>query len=88
MGNLLDTWTCPLCNESLFVREYPSKRGFVLVCKGSDAVPHRLRIYLEGFRKDVSFLPAPKVAPEPARKSRAKELLERAERLAAGEQAA
>jgi len=84
MGKSLDSWACPLCNSSLILKEYPSKRGFVLVCKGTDAVPHRLRIYLEGFRKDSSFLPVPNVPPvEASRTSRAKELLARAERLAA-----
>lgn len=83
MGNNLDTWTCPLCNSALNLREYPSRRGFVLVCKGTDAVPHRMRIYLEGFRKDAPFLPAPKVTPvEMPRVSRTKELLSRAARLA------
>jgi hypothetical protein len=79
----LDSWACPVCNSPLILTEYPSKRGFRLTCKGSDGVPHRLRIYLEGFRKDVSFLPAPKVAAEPPRNSRVKDLLSRAERIAA-----
>ena len=84
MGNTLDSWACPLCNSPLILTEYPSKRGFRLTCKGIDAVPHRLRIYLEGFRKDASFLPAPAVMPAP-RNSRVKDLLTRAERLAGEE---
>jgi hypothetical protein len=84
MGNTLDSWACPVCNSPLILTEYPSKRGFRLTCKGTDAIPHRLRIYLEGFRKDSSFLPVPSVPPvEASRTSRAKELLARAERLAA-----
>jgi hypothetical protein len=84
MGNSLDSWACPVCNSPVILTEYPSKRGFRLTCKGTDAIPHRLRIYLEGFRKDVSFLPAPKVAgAEPPRNSRVKDLLSRAERIAA-----
>jgi hypothetical protein len=79
----LDSWACPVCNSPLILTEYPSKRGFRLTCKGTDSVPHRLRIYLEGFRKDVSFLPGPTVAPEPKNNSRVKELLERAARLEA-----
>jgi hypothetical protein len=79
----LESWVCPLCNSPLILREYPSKRGFVLTCKGTDAVPHSLRMYLSGFRKDASFLPGPTIAPEQKKTSRAKELLERASRLAA-----
>ena len=89
MGNSLDSWTCPLCNSPLILTEYPSKRGFRLTCKGTDSVPHRMRIYLEGFRKDASFLPGPKVAPvETPRTSRVKDLLSRAARLAEEKQAA
>jgi len=84
MGNTLDTWACPVCNSPLILTEYPSKRGFRLTCKGTDAIPHRLRIYLEGFRKDVSFLPGPMFPRLRLReKNRAKELLARAARLAA-----
>jgi hypothetical protein len=83
----LDSWVCPLCNSPLILREYPSKRGFVLTCKGTDSVPHSLRIYLSGFRKDASFLPGPAVAPEPKKNSRVKELLERAARLSEKEAA-
>lgn len=80
----LDSWACPVCNSPLILTEYPSKRGWRLTCKGTDAIPHRLRIYLEGFRKDVSFLPVPKVAAaETPRNSRVKDLLSRAERIAA-----
>jgi hypothetical protein len=61
MENSLSNWACPLCNSLLNLTEYPSKRGWRLTCKGTDAVPHRLRIYLEGMRKDASFLPAPRV---------------------------
>jgi hypothetical protein len=88
MGKQLDSWACPLCNSEMIldVWKNPSgtKPGFKLTCKGTDEVPHRLRIFLEGFRKDASFLPGPKVSPaEAPRTSRAKELLARAERLAA-----
>jgi hypothetical protein len=89
MGNDLTTWTCPLCKSELVLKEYPSKRGFILKCYGTDAVPHELRIYLSGFRKDASFLPGPKVAPvEMPRTSRAKELLARAAALAGEEEKA
>lgn len=83
----LDKWLCPVCNGEMILTQFPNpsgrKPGFKLQCKGSDAVPHRLRIFLEGFRADVSFLPAPKIATENLpRNSRSKELLERAARLA------
>jgi hypothetical protein len=89
MVKSLDSWVCPLCNSSLILTEYPSKRGFRLTCKGTDAIPHRIRIYAEGFRKDASFLPGPKVSPVEItpRNSRTKDLLARAARLA-GEEAA
>jgi hypothetical protein len=88
MGNTLDSWACPLCNSPLILDTWknPSgkKPGFKLTCKGIDAVPHRLRIFLEGFRMDASFLPPPAVMPAP-QNSRVKDLLSRAERLAGEE---
>lgn len=93
METTLGAWCCPLCNSPLILTEYPSKRGWRLTCKGTDAIPHRLRIYLEGFRKDASFLPAPRVTavelevPVP-KTSRAKELLARAAALAGEEKQA
>jgi hypothetical protein len=54
----ISEWVCPLCKQELILAEFKSKRGFLLVCKGADEVPHRLRIYLENFRKDASFLPS------------------------------
>jgi len=54
-------------------------------------VPHELRIYLSGFRKDASFLPAPRVVAvelEVPKPSRAKELLARAAALAGEEKIA
>ena len=91
METTLDNWRCPLCNSPLILKEYPSKRGFILKCKGTDAVPHELRIYLSGFRKDASFLPAPRVVAvelEVPKPSRAKELLARAAALAGEEKIA
>ena len=86
MENTIENWCCPLCKSPLILNEYPSKRGFILKCKGTDAVPHELRMYLSGFRKDASFLPAPRVVAveidTPMPRSRAKELLERAARIA------
>jgi len=68
---------------------YPKGAGFRLDCYGTDAVPHRLRVYLDKFRKDAPFIPAPQVAAvEPPRTSRAKELLARAARLAGEEKIA
>jgi hypothetical protein len=93
METTLSSWCCPLCNSPLILKEYPSKRGFILKCKGTDAVPHELRIYLSGFRKDASFLPGPRVTavelelPVP-KTSRAKELLARAAALAGEEKKA
>lgn len=83
-GASLD-WFCPLCKEKLEMRAYPKGKGFVLVCKGTEAVPHRLRIYLDGFRPDAPFLLGPKVEGEahPVRKSKIAELLERARKVAA-----
>src|SRR5258708_37765197 len=54
----ISEWVCPLCRQELILSEVKSKRGFLLTCKGADGVPHRLRIYLENFNKDASFLPA------------------------------
>lgn len=84
----IDTWVCPLCHSELILTPWanPSgkKPGFKLQCYGTDAVPHRMRIFLEGFRVDASFLPAPAVPrAETLQKSRLKELLRRAESLAA-----
>jgi hypothetical protein len=76
-------WFCPLCKQKLSLTPYPKGGGFRLDCFGTDEVPHRLRIYLDKFRKDASFLPGPKVEPQPPRNSRVKDLLARAERLAA-----
>ncbi len=56
-------WVCPLCNSLLTLTPYPKGRGFRLDCKGTDTIPHRLRIYLDGFRKDSPFLVGPKVSP-------------------------
>lgn len=83
----LNKWVCPACNSEMIVDEWknPSGRkpGFKLTCYGTDSIPHRLRIFLEGFRKDAPFLLGSQVTVEtPARTSRAKELLERAARLA------
>ena len=69
----ISEWVCPLCGQELNLVEFKSKRGFLLVCKGADDVPHRLRIYLENFRKDASFLPS---SPS-SKKQRVQQLLER-----------
>ena len=86
MGNTLSSWACPVCgNSSLILTAYPSKRGFRLLCKGAESTePHYLRIYIQDYRKDASFLPVPKVEPvaESPRNSRVKDLLARASRLA------
>jgi hypothetical protein len=82
MGNPLDSWFCPLCGQALALTPYPKGGGFRLDCYGADSVPHRLRIYLDKFRKDASFLPGPKVSAETQHNSRIKELLARAEKLA------
>jgi hypothetical protein len=63
----------------------------VLLCPGSDSFPekHRIRCYLDRFRKGFFVMrgdnppPPSPVAEMPVRVSRAKELLARAERLAA-----
>jgi len=52
------------------------KPGFSLVCYGSEEVPHKLRMQLEGFREDASFLP-PKRVSGVAPKTRAASLLAR-----------
>jgi len=69
----ISEWVCPVCGQELNFSEYRSRRGFLLVCKGSDTVPHRLRIYLENFRKDASFLPA----SASSKKTRIAQMLER-----------
>jgi hypothetical protein len=56
-GRKISEWVCPLCGQELILSEYKSRRGFVLLCKGAENLPHRLRIYLENFRKEASFLP-------------------------------
>lgn len=77
-------WFCPLCKEKLAVTPYPKGGGFRLDCYGTDAVPHRLRIYLDKFRKDAPFLLGPRVTGEPhPRKSKLAELQERARKAAA-----
>jgi hypothetical protein len=69
----ISEWLCPVCSQELMLSEFPSKRGFLLKCKGSDSIPHRLRIYLENFRKDASFLPA----SASSKKTRIAQMLER-----------
>ena len=69
----ISEWVCPVCGQELILEEFESRRGFKLTCKGSDSIPHRLRIYLENFRKDASFLPA---APA-SKKTRIAEMLQR-----------
>lgn len=64
MGTAVNTWACPACNSPLTVTPFKDEKqpGFKLTCKGTDAVPHRLIIYLSGFRMDASFLPPPKIS--------------------------
>jgi hypothetical protein len=69
----ISEWVCPLCRQELILTEYKSRRGFLLLCKGADNVPHRLRIYLENFSKDASFLPG---SPS-SKKERVQQLLNR-----------
>src|SRR5258708_5919149 len=69
----ISEWVCPVCGQELNLSEFKSQRGFLLVCKGSDGIPHRLRIYLENFRKDASFLPA----PSSSKKTRLAQMLDR-----------
>ncbi len=64
----ISEWVCPVCGQELILEEFESRRGFKLTCKGSDSIPHRLRIYLEN-----SFLPA---APA-SKKTRIAEMLQR-----------
>ncbi len=70
----ISEWLCPVCGQSLMLSEFRSKRGFLLVCKGSDTIPHRLRIYLENFSKDASFLPG----SSSSKKTRIQQLLAKA----------
>lgn len=63
----LSEWVCPVCSQQLMLEEFKSGRGFLLKCKGSDAIPHLLRIYLQGFRPDAPFLPANKSAEKKAK---------------------
>jgi len=67
-------WVCPACGQELMLSEFKSKRGFLLVCKGSDTIPHRLRIYLENFSKEASFLPG----SSSSKKARIQQLLAKA----------
>ncbi len=69
----ISEWVCPVCGQELNLSEFKSKRGFLLVCKGSDGIPHRLRIYLENFSKDASFLPG----SSSSKKARIRQMLER-----------
>jgi len=69
----ISEWVCPICGQELILSEFKSKRGFRQVCKGSDAIPHRLRIYTENFRKDASFLPT----SNSSKKARIAQMLER-----------
>jgi hypothetical protein len=77
----ISEWVCPVCGQNLLLDPFksneekpPSKRGFLLRCKGSDSIPHALRIYLQGFREDAPFLPSPTVS----KKARIQQLLARA----------
>ena len=79
MEKLLESVVCPVCKGSLILAEYPSKRGWRLLCKGAG---HRVRIYAEFFKNAV-MPEAPAPVAEMPRTSRTKELLERAARLAA-----
>jgi hypothetical protein len=96
LENSLGQLRCFVCGTPLVVTPYPKGGGFRLDCFGTDAEPHRGRFYLDKFRKDASFVPGlvklatvetfpgPQAPPEETpRISRAKELLARAERLAA-----
>lgn len=78
MGAAVNTWVCPACNSALIITPFKSEKvpGWKLVCKGTDAVPHSLIIYLSGFRIDAPFLPQPRVSSV-APKSRAASLLAR-----------
>jgi len=53
-----------------------TKPGFSLICNGSQAIPHELRMYLGGFRLDAPFLPPSKSSDSPS-KTRAASLLAR-----------
>ena len=74
---------CPVCKSACEVAEYPSKRGFRLLCEGPIGRRHRIRIYAEFPKDDSAVMPEPvaAVVVEMPRKSRVKELLERAARL-------
>jgi hypothetical protein len=54
------SWICPVCSERLKLRLYPSRRGFELLCKGTDSIPHQVQIFASKLRKEhVSFLLSP-----------------------------
>ena len=54
------SWICPVCSERLKLRLYPSGRGFELLCKGTDSIPHELEIHVAHLRKEhVSTLLSP-----------------------------
>lgn len=72
---------CVICKQGMNLTPYPKGRGYKLDCKGTDTEPHRVRVYVDGFRKDSALLkPVPEkvlpVSPEP-RGNRASELLSR-----------
>jgi hypothetical protein len=53
-------WICPVCSERLELRPYPSKRGFELLCKGTDSIPHQVQIFVSHLRREhASFLLSP-----------------------------
>jgi hypothetical protein len=89
LETLFQNWSCPACGSHLSVTPYPNKTGkypgFRLDCFGTDEKPHRLRIYLDKFGIGAAaFAPEKTVAAvEAPRNSRVKDLLARAEKLAA-----
>ena len=86
MENSLEALACPVCKKPFtLLSKYPRSLGYRLTCKCEGL---RARLYLDNFAGGVDpFLPKP-VAIDSPRKSRAKELLERAARLAGEEKQA
>ena len=87
MGKSLDSIQCPICETpGLILDKYESGLGYRLTCK-CDGL--RVRVYLDNFAKATGDPFAEKVTPiESPRKSRAKELLERAAALVGEEKKA
>lgn len=59
MGTNAPVWGCPICGQVLAVTPYANPKGkrpgFRLDCYGTDESPHRLIVYLHGYKDGAAF---------------------------------